>query len=119
MLHGSKMAHGERWAPPNVCGARHFASANHDLYKLLDVPRSASEEDIKKAYRKLALKWHPDTNPDNREEAERKFKEISEAYSVLSDPGKRQQYDAGGGMNGQGGGFHPHSGFHGMNGQGG
>uniref|UniRef100_A0A8B9LTN5 J domain-containing protein n=1 Tax=Astyanax mexicanus TaxID=7994 RepID=A0A8B9LTN5_ASTMX len=54
-----------------------------DYYDVLGVSRSASQDDIKKAYRKLALRWHPDKNPDNKEEAERKFKEIAEAYEVL------------------------------------
>lgn len=63
-----------------------------DYYDLLGVAKSASEEEIKKAYRKLALKYHPDRNKDNPE-AEEKFKEISEAYAVLSDAEKRQQYD--------------------------
>jgi len=59
-----------------------------DFYKILGVERNASVEDIKKAYRKLALKWHPDRNLKNKEKAEEKFKEIGEAYSVLSDPKK-------------------------------
>lgn len=63
-----------------------------DYYELLEVSRSASEAEIKKSYRKLAVKYHPDRNPDNKE-AEEKFKEISQAYSVLSDPQKRQMYD--------------------------
>ncbi|EDL75416.1 rCG23817, isoform CRA_g, partial [Rattus norvegicus] len=54
-------------------------------YEILDVPRSASPDDIKKAYRKKALQWHPDKNPDNKEFAEKKFKEVAEAYEVLSD----------------------------------
>ncbi|XP_060049832.1 dnaJ homolog subfamily B member 2 isoform X2 [Erinaceus europaeus] len=62
-------------------------------YEVLDVPRSASPEDIKKAYRKKALQWHPDKNPDNKEFAERKFKEVAEAYEVLSDKHKRELYD--------------------------
>ncbi|KAI8619758.1 DnaJ domain-containing protein [Chytriomyces sp. MP71] len=62
-------------------------------YEILKVPKDASDEDIKKAYRKLALKWHPDRNIDNKETADRKFKELSEAYEVLSDPKKRQIYD--------------------------
>uniref|UniRef100_A0A0K8TPE7 Putative dnaj-class molecular chaperone n=1 Tax=Tabanus bromius TaxID=304241 RepID=A0A0K8TPE7_TABBR len=64
-----------------------------DYYKVLEVSRSASEPEIKKAYRKLALKWHPDKNPDNPDEANRRFKEISEAYEVLSDEKKRRIYD--------------------------
>lgn len=64
-----------------------------DYYSVLGVSRTATQDDIKKAYRKLALKWHPDKNPDNKEEAEKKFKELSEAYEVLSDKSKRDVYD--------------------------
>ncbi|XP_062517791.1 dnaJ homolog subfamily B member 6-like [Corticium candelabrum] len=64
-----------------------------DYYEILGVPRDASEQDIKRAYRKLALKWHPDKNPDNLKVAEETFKEISEAYDVLSDREKRYVYD--------------------------
>ncbi|KAL0268232.1 UNVERIFIED_CONTAM: hypothetical protein PYX00_010260 [Menopon gallinae] len=64
-----------------------------DYYRVLEVSKNASVGDIKKAYRKLALKWHPDKNPDNEEEANRKFKEISEAYEVLVDDRKRRIYD--------------------------
>lgn len=64
-----------------------------DYYNILKVNRSASEEDLKKAYRRLAMIWHPDKNPTNKSEAEAKFKRISEAYDVLSDPQKRQIYD--------------------------
>ncbi|CAG0887729.1 unnamed protein product [Darwinula stevensoni] len=67
-----------------------------DYYKVLEVPAKATQVEIKKAYRRLALKWHPDKNPDNLEEAEKKFKEISEAYEVLSDERKRRVYDHGG-----------------------
>ncbi|XP_059641461.1 uncharacterized protein LOC132283521 [Cornus florida] len=64
-----------------------------DYYKLLQVDRNAKEDDLKKAYRKLAMKWHPDKNPNNKKDAEAKFKQISEAYDVLSDPQKRAVYD--------------------------
>ncbi len=63
-----------------------------DYYKILGVTKSAADEDIKKAYRKLAKQYHPDKNPDNKA-AEAKFKEISEAYDVLGDPQKRKYYD--------------------------
>lgn len=55
-----------------------------DYYKVLQVDKSAKDDDLKKAYRKLAMKWHPDKNPNNKKEAESKFKQISEAYEVLS-----------------------------------
>ncbi|WOH08099.1 hypothetical protein DCAR_0727536 [Daucus carota subsp. sativus] len=64
-----------------------------DYYKILQVDRSAKDDDLKKAYRKLAMKWHPDKNPNNKKDAEAKFKTISEAYDVLSDPQKRAVYD--------------------------
>src|SRR3954452_14268762 len=64
-----------------------------DFYKILGVSKDASEADIKKAYRKLARKYHPDTNSGD-DAAEKMFKDVSEAYSVLSDPEERQQYDA-------------------------
>jgi DnaJ family protein B protein 4 len=54
-----------------------------DYYEILEVERNATEEDLKKAYRKLAMKWHPDKNPNNNKDAEIKFKLISEAYEVL------------------------------------
>ncbi|MBL6448861.1 J domain-containing protein [Fulvivirga sp. 29W222] len=63
-----------------------------DYYKILEVDKTASANDVKKAYRKLAVKYHPDKNPDNKV-AEEKFKEIGEAYEVLKDPEKRKKYD--------------------------
>lgn len=89
--------------------------AKRDYYEVLGVAKGASESDLKKAYRKLAIQYHPDKNPGDTE-AEEKFKEIAEAYDVLSDPQKRQRYDqfghAGvGGSAAGGGGF---GGFGGM-----
>lgn len=85
--------------------------AKRDYYEVLGVSKTANDDEIKKAYRKLAMKYHPDRNPDNPE-AEEKFKEASEAYEILSDSEKRSMYDrmghnafeGGGGFNG-GGGF--------------
>ncbi len=90
-----------------------MAESKRDYYEVLGVPKDADEDALKKAYRKLAKKYHPDANPGDKE-AEAKFKEASEAYSVLSDPQKRQQYDqfghaafeqGGAGAGGFGGGF--------------
>ncbi len=64
-----------------------------DYYEVLGVEKTASDEEIKKAYRRLAKKYHPDANPDNKQEAEAKFKEVNEAYENLSDPQKRKMYD--------------------------
>lgn len=83
--------------------------AAKDYYKTLEVERNASEDDLKKAFRKLAMKYHPDRNKDDPA-AESKFKEINEAYDVLKDPQKKAAYDRFGSAafeNGMGGGFHP------------
>ena len=86
-----------------------MAEAKRDYYEVLGVSRDADDATLKKAYRQLAKKYHPDMNPGDAE-AERKFKEASEAYAVLSDPDKRRQYDQfghaafeGGGAGGAGG----------------
>src|SRR6187402_3390658 len=91
--------------------------AKRDYYAVLEVERGATAEEIKKAYRKAAVKYHPDKNPGDKE-AEEKFKEVGEAYEALSDPQKRAAYDqfghaafdprarAGAGASRGGGGFH-------------
>lgn len=86
-----------------------------NYYKILGVDKNVNDSDLKKAYRKLSIQFHPDKNPGNKE-AEEKFKEIAEAYSVLSDKDKRQKYDFEQEMKTNGGGFNPfesfrHSGF--------
>jgi len=64
-----------------------------DYYEILGVPRTATEDDIRKGYRRQVLRWHPDKNPDNKEAAEERFKLVSEAYEVLSNKDKREIYD--------------------------
>ena len=96
-----------------------------DFYEVLGIEKTATDEEIKRAYRKLAKKYHPDANPDNKKEAEEKFKEVSEAYETLSNPQKRQMYDrfgpdgpqGFGGAGGQGGNYYSYStsGFDGFN----
>lgn len=79
------------------------SASKSDYYEVLGVTRDASGDQIKSAYRKAALKWHPDRNPENKSDAEHRFREASEAYSVLSDPQKRATYDRYGhaGLSGQ------------------
>ena len=81
-----------------------------DYYKILGVDKSASESEIKKAYRKSAIKYHPDKNPDDKE-AEAKFKEAAEAYEILSDDEKRAAYDRGEDVLNQNGGGGQQQGF--------
>lgn len=90
-------------------------SKRKDWYKILGVSKTASVSEIKRAYKKLALQWHPDKNVDNREEAENKFREIAAAYEILGDEEKRTRYDRGEdledmGTGGGGGGFNPFGG---------
>lgn len=70
-----------------------MAAGKSDYYDILGVDKNATAEEIKKSYRKQALEWHPDKHKDNKEAAEKRFKEINEAYQVLSDPEKRRAYD--------------------------
>src|ERR1051326_7913903 len=83
--------------------------AKRDYYDILEVQRGSTQDEIKKAYRKAALKYHPDRNPDNKE-AEEKFKEAAEAYEVLSDDAKRHRYDQFGHE-----GLRPGADYHGFN----
>ena len=85
-------------------------AAKRDYYEVLGVDRSASDADLKKSYRKLALKFHPDKNPGDKQ-AEEKFKEAAEAYDVLRDTRKRQIYDQYGHQGLEGSGFSGFGGF--------
>ena len=95
-----------------------------DFYEVLGLQKGAQDKDIKKAYKKLSLKWHPDKNPNNKEAAEEVFKKISFAYGILSDPKKKADYDKygrdyvvnGGNQGGGHGGVHFSSGGSGFQG---
>lgn len=77
--------------------------SNNKYYSVLGLKKNAKSDEIKKAYKKLAIKYHPDRNTDNKKEAEKKFAEINEAYSILTDPKKKQQYDMYGTVSGTSG----------------
>ena len=92
-------------------------SEKKDYYEILGVDKNADDAELKKAFRKMAKKYHPDANPDNKAEAEAKFKEVNEAYEVLSNPQKRKMYDQFGtadpqGFNGAGGPFGGQGGYY-------
>jgi len=87
--HAGDRQWGARGQASNAAGAK----AENDPYKVLGLDRKASAEDVKAAYRRLALKWHPDRNRDNQVEAEEQFKRVSKAYSLLSDPQQREDFD--------------------------
>ena len=94
-------------------------SDKRDYYEVLGISKTATDDELKKAFRKLAKQYHPDANPDNKEEAEKKFKEINEAYETLSDPQKRKMYDQFGpdgpqGFGGGGAGGYYSTGFDGF-----
>ena len=112
----------ERWRPPAGRDRRRasrrlripMATTERDLYQVLGVERGASEAEIKRAFRKLAQQWHPDVNKEP--EAQERFKEINEAYQILSDPERRQRYDMFGRAGVDGGAGGPGAGFEGFGG---
>lgn len=117
--HGQQTSFG---ADPLSASARYISTESHrDPYKTLGVDRNASADEIKKAYRREALKWHPDKNsPEKRKEAEQRFAAVASAYETLSDPEKKRQFDGGGfssDSSGFSGGGFPSSGFGGSHSQ--
>lgn len=106
-----KVSGGPAWSPALALGkeSRSLGSStpsrDQDPYKILGVDRTATQDEIKKAYRKEAMKWHPDRQPpEKRDEAQKRFSEVASAYEILSDPQQRRQFDTFGG--GGGGGAH-------------
>jgi len=102
------------WAASSSSGSSKHPADESDPYKVLGVSKGASADEIKDAYRKLAMKWHPDRHPaEKRTAAERNFSAVANAYELLSNPQARAQHDAGGYASGSG---FPHQGFHGNSG---
>src|SRR5438132_14262367 len=94
------------WSPARRRRTLRMATRPKSLYDALGVAKTASQDELKKAYRKLVREYHPDKNPGDKE-AEERFKEVQTAYDVLSDPEKRKQYDRFGSANGRAGGGAP------------
>lgn len=104
-VHSQRIPCSHTWQATRSYSMSASKEEHSDPYKVLGVERNVDAEALKKAYRKLALKWHPDRNTDNKVEADIQFKRISEAYQLLSDPGRRSLYDrTGSDVGGSGGG---------------
>lgn len=113
VLPGCKLGADSRSSPGllhlgfGACRSFSSSSRAEDPYKILGISRNATQEEIKKAYKKEAMKWHPDRQPpEKRDEAQKRFTEVANAYETLSNPEKRSAHDVGGGTNGFPGGFH-------------